>query len=156
MGIDSPHGRPACTPNPDDDQPLAAPSRVVRTHYLTRVLASHSLIMSVRPVKNLFELCRLLPNYGVGFKLKRNSWKAEDCYWTLSKTAPSMDGRHGKAYNGMKLPDWHNAQYMHQILKANGCEDDFPLFKTIHAIGFEGAPPESIISCMEQKINMIE
>merc|ERR1712166_145289 len=58
--------------------------------------------------------------------------------------------------NGMKPPDWHNAQYMHQILKANGCEDDFPLFKTIHAIGFEGAPPESIISCMEQKINMIE
>ena len=54
--------------------------------------------MSVRPVKNLFELCRLLPNYGVGFKLKRNSWKAEDCYWTLSKTAPTMDGRHGKAY----------------------------------------------------------
>merc|ERR1711865_208482 len=96
--IDSPHGRSSLHTKPRRRPALAAPSRVVRTHYLTRVLASHSLIMSVRPVKNLFELCRLLPNYGVGFKLKRNSWKAEDCYWTLSKTAPTMDGRHGKAY----------------------------------------------------------
>jgi len=56
--------------------------------------------------------------------------------------------------NGMKLPDWHNAMHMYQILKAHECENEFPLFKTIHAIGFEGAPTESIIACLEEKINM--
>ena len=56
--------------------------------------------------------------------------------------------------NGMKIPDWHNAQYMHQFLQANRCEDDFPLFKAIYQIGFCGAPPASIITCLEQKVSM--
>ena len=56
--------------------------------------------------------------------------------------------------NGMKLPNWRNAMYIHQILQAHECENEFPLFQTIFDIGFEGISSKSIIACLEEKINM--
>ena len=56
--------------------------------------------------------------------------------------------------NGMKLPNWRNAMYIHQILQAHKCKNEFSLFQTIHDIGFEGVLVKSIIVCLEEKINM--
>jgi glycerol-3-phosphate dehydrogenase (NAD+) len=50
--------------------------------------------------------------------------------------------------NGMKIPDWHNIQDVHAFLSMKGATGDFPLIDTIYRIGFEGAPPQSVVSAL--------
>eukprot|EP00899_Mesostigma_viride_P009316 jgi/Mesvir1/18386/Mv14269-RA.1 len=61
---------------------------------------------------SLFEILKFLPDHGVGARIFRKSWRGggTDKYFTLTKVAPSMDGRHGKiwgsqTWNGRPLRD---------------------------------------------------
>jgi glycerol-3-phosphate dehydrogenase (NAD+) len=54
--------------------------------------------------------------------------------------------------NGMKLPDWHNAQYVHQALTDKAILQSFPLFEAVYQIGFEGHNPRSIVDALSKSI----
>ena len=55
--------------------------------------------------------------------------------------------------NGMKLPDWHNAQYVHQALVDWNCQEEFPLLNAVYQIGFEGKEPRHcLVSALRESI----
>jgi glycerol-3-phosphate dehydrogenase (NAD+) len=54
--------------------------------------------------------------------------------------------------NGMKLPDWHNAQYVYQALTDKGMASDFPLLEAVYNIGFQGHDPKSIVDALCKSI----
>jgi len=54
--------------------------------------------------------------------------------------------------NGMKLPDWHNAQYVHQALVDWNLTNDFPLLEAVYQIGFEGQHPRTIVDALSRSI----
>jgi glycerol-3-phosphate dehydrogenase (NAD+) len=54
--------------------------------------------------------------------------------------------------NGMKLPDWHNAQYVYQALTDKGMAADFPLLEAVYNIGFKGHDPRSIVDALSKSI----
>jgi glycerol-3-phosphate dehydrogenase len=51
--------------------------------------------------------------------------------------------------HGMKLPDWHNAQYVYAALSDWNCQEEFPLLTAVYQIGFEGAEPRD---CLVQAV----
>jgi glycerol-3-phosphate dehydrogenase (NAD+) len=58
--------------------------------------------------------------------------------------------------NGMKLPDWHNAQQIYQALLDMEAVADFPLFEATYKIGFEGHDPKSLLSALSRSIAMAD
>mmetsp|Transcript_657 Transcript_657/g.1728 ORF Transcript_657/g.1728 Transcript_657/m.1728 type:complete len:102 (+) Transcript_657:107-412(+) len=34
---------------------------------------------------NLFQLAFAMENFGVGVRFKRNTWRGNDCFWTITK-----------------------------------------------------------------------
>eukprot|EP00928_Gymnodinium_smaydae_P024283 TRINITY_DN1968_c0_g2_i2.p1 TRINITY_DN1968_c0_g2~~TRINITY_DN1968_c0_g2_i2.p1 ORF type:complete len:622 (+),score=92.85 TRINITY_DN1968_c0_g2_i2:55-1866(+) len=46
--------------------------------------------------------------------------------------------------NGMKIPDWHNLQYVHNLLLSKKRTAAYPLLEQTYAIAFGGAEPSSI------------
>eukprot|EP00594_Rhizosolenia_setigera_P000741 CAMPEP_0178946026 /NCGR_PEP_ID=MMETSP0789-20121207/4053_1 /TAXON_ID=3005 /ORGANISM="Rhizosolenia setigera, Strain CCMP 1694" /LENGTH=232 /DNA_ID=CAMNT_0020625965 /DNA_START=899 /DNA_END=1597 /DNA_ORIENTATION=+ len=56
--------------------------------------------------------------------------------------------------NGMKLPDWHNAQEIYQALKHRGILHEFPLIDAIYKIGFQSQDPRSIIRSLSESIDI--
>lgn len=40
-------------------------------------------------VDAVFEVVRNLPDYGVGSKVKRATWRGDDCYWTVTQVKPA-------------------------------------------------------------------
>jgi hypothetical protein len=36
----------------------------------------------------VFEVVRNMPDYGVGTKVKRATWRGEDCFWTITQVKP--------------------------------------------------------------------
>jgi glycerol-3-phosphate dehydrogenase (NAD+) len=56
--------------------------------------------------------------------------------------------------NGMKLPDWHNAQQVHQALVDLDCVEEFPLFDAIYKIGFAGEDPRAIVTAIGESIRL--
>merc|ERR1711939_703349 len=46
---------------------------------------------------NFFQVCQLLPEYGLGRKLRRCTWE-DNSFWTVTRLKPSSDGEHGKAW----------------------------------------------------------
>jgi glycerol-3-phosphate dehydrogenase (NAD+) len=58
----------------------------------------------------------------------------------------------GELLNGMKLPDWHNAQYVHQALLDKGTTANFPVLDAVYKIGFEGHHPQTIVNALSKSI----
>lgn len=56
--------------------------------------------------------------------------------------------------NGMKLPDWHNAQEVYRALVDYDCVEDFPLLEAVYKIGFMGYEPEYIIEALSKSIQV--
>jgi glycerol-3-phosphate dehydrogenase len=50
--------------------------------------------------------------------------------------------------NGQKLQGTLTVREVMEILHKDGTADKYPLFKSIHAIAFEGAPPESMLATL--------
>lgn len=54
--------------------------------------------------------------------------------------------------NGMKLPDWHNAQYVYQAMVEKGTTANFPVLDAVYKIGFEGHRPQTIVDALSRSI----
>ena len=50
--------------------------------------------------------------------------------------------------NGQKLQGTLTVKEVMEILRKDGTADKYPLFKSIHAIAFEGAPAESMLATL--------
>eukprot|EP00591_Stephanopyxis_turris_P004140 CAMPEP_0195515280 /NCGR_PEP_ID=MMETSP0794_2-20130614/6403_1 /TAXON_ID=515487 /ORGANISM="Stephanopyxis turris, Strain CCMP 815" /LENGTH=365 /DNA_ID=CAMNT_0040643679 /DNA_START=289 /DNA_END=1386 /DNA_ORIENTATION=- len=61
-----------------------------------------------------------------------------------------------KTLNGMKLPDWHNAQQVYCALTDHGIVSDFPLFEAVYNIGFTGQHPSTIIDALSSSIRLAD
>ncbi|KAK8961341.1 hypothetical protein KSP40_PGU013904 [Platanthera guangdongensis] len=49
-----------------------------------------------RKKKNLFDVAQFLPNWGIGYKMAKSSWR--DVSYQITKINLYKDGRHGKAW----------------------------------------------------------
>jgi glycerol-3-phosphate dehydrogenase (NAD+) len=58
----------------------------------------------------------------------------------------------GELLNGMKLPDWHNAQYVYHALVDKGTTANFPVLDAVYKIGFEGHHPQTIVDALSKSI----
>ncbi|KAE8215551.1 hypothetical protein CF327_g1197 [Tilletia walkeri] len=68
------------------------------------------------------------------------------CAEAFVKTGKSFDQLEQELLNGQKLQGIATAKEIHEFLKARGKVDDYPLFKAIYKIGFEGLPTHALAS----------
>ena len=64
------------------------------------------------------------------------------------------EGLENELLNGMRLPDWHNAQYVYRALEGRGLlgTGQFPLLEQVYSIGFLGSSPSSIVDALSRSI----
>ena len=57
-------------------------------------------------------------------------------------------------FDGMKLPDWHNALAVHRALAGRNADPGgFPLFDAVYRVAFQGAPPREITSAIKASVS---
>jgi glycerol-3-phosphate dehydrogenase len=57
--------------------------------------------------------------------------------------------------NGQKLQGTLTVKEVMEILRKDGTADKYPLFKSIHAIAFEGAPAESMLATLGPVLRLV-
>merc|ERR1711988_105180 len=67
------------------------------------------------------------------------------CAEAFARGEGDWDSIENKLLNGQKLQGTITAKDVATVLKAKGMEKDFPLFKRIHEIAYEGKPASTII-----------
>merc|ERR1711988_195148 len=67
------------------------------------------------------------------------------CAEAFARKEGTWDEIETKLLNGQKLQGTITSNDVMVVLKAKGVENEFPLFKRIHQIAFEGAPVETIV-----------
>lgn len=68
------------------------------------------------------------------------------CAEAFVKTGKSFETLEKELLNGQKLQGSETAREIHNFLKARGKVDDYPLFKAVHAIAFEGGIAKELTS----------
>ena len=51
-------------------------------------------------------------------------------------------------FDGMKLPDWHAAQLVGDLLDQRGWRGDFPLLASINDVAWRGAVPSAVVDAL--------
>ena len=51
-------------------------------------------------------------------------------------------------FDGMKLPDWHAAQLVGDVLDQRGWRGDFPLLASINDVAWRGAVPSAVVDAL--------
>lgn len=62
------------------------------------------------------------------------------------KTGKSFDQLEKELLNGQKLQGSETAKEVHNFLQARGKVDDYPLFKAVYSIAFEGGIAKELTS----------
>lgn len=94
--------------------------------------------MSARPARRLLaDGCFALPGFG-----GRN----RKCAEAFVKTGKSFDQLEKELLNGQKLQGSETAREVHNFLQARGKVDDYPLFKAVYSIAFEGGMAKELTS----------
>lgn len=63
----------------------------------------------------------------------------------FAQTGKSIEELEKTMLNGQKLQGTLTAKEVHEFLSARNMVDQFPLFKTVYRIIYEGAPPTCIV-----------
>ena len=66
------------------------------------------------------------------------------CAEAFVKTRKPFHVLEAELLNGQKLQGTETAREVHEFLRAHGRVDEFPLFKRVYEIAFEGYPPEKL------------
>jgi glycerol-3-phosphate dehydrogenase (NAD+) len=83
----------------------------------------------------------LLPRISSGF-----GGRNRKCAEAFVKTGKSFDQLEKELLNGQKLQGSETAKEVHNFLQARGKVDDYPLFKAVYNIAFEGGIPKELTS----------
>ncbi|MCO5570011.1 hypothetical protein L7F22_023726 [Adiantum nelumboides] len=95
--------------------------------------------MAARPARRLVaDGCFALPGFAGGRNRK--------CAEAFVKTGKSFDQLEKELLNGQKLQGSETAREVHNFLQARGKVDDYPLFKAVYSIAFEGGMAKELTS----------
>ena len=67
-----------------------------------------------------------------------------DAKWRAAKWARFE----AELFDGMKLPDWHAAQLVGDLLDERGWRGDFPLLASINDVAWRGAVPSAVVDAL--------
>ena len=68
------------------------------------------------------------------------------CAEAFVKTGKPFDQLEKELLNGQKLQGTETAREVHELLKARGKVDDYPLFKAVYSIAYEGIDAHDLTS----------
>jgi glycerol-3-phosphate dehydrogenase (NAD+) len=68
------------------------------------------------------------------------------CAEAFVKTGKTFDVLEKELLNGQKLQGTETAKEVHAFLKARGKVEDYPLFRSVYSIAYEGVKPRDLTS----------
>lgn len=58
-------------------------------------------------------------------------------------------------FDGMKLPDWHAAQLVGDLLDERGWSADFPLLASVNGVAWRGAAPAAVVDALRPQLEPV-